>query len=186
MRCFLAIELPTDVRKQLSLLQEQLAELDHTVRWTRPELIHATVKFLGEVPDAQVPEVCRVAVEIAGPLACPRIVVRGTGCFPPSGPARIVWAGIEGPPPELVACHAACEKAFAELGYPPEERAFRPHLTLGRSRDPRGARQAREAVRKMSNFACEPFIAGQLVVFQSVLDKSGPTYTPLVAAPFRS
>lgn len=182
MRCFVAIELPASVRARLAWLQTQLADLDRSIRWTRPEQVHLTVKFLGEVPESQVPQICRTTVEVAGQLAPIPLIVDGTGCFPPGGPVRIVWAGIQGPPPELVTCHEAIERAFAQLGYPPEERAFRPHLTIGRSRDQRGARGVRDAIATAGDLGCPPFTAGELVVFQSVLGRSGPAYTRLVTA----
>ncbi len=184
MRCFVAIELPTKVREALADLQTRLSSLDTAIRWTRPEQIHLTLKFLGEVPDAQVPEVCSTAIQVARDVPPIRLEVRGAGCFPPRGPARVVWAGIIGPPSELAACHSHCERAFAELGYPPEDRAFRPHLTIGRSRDQRGARDARTVIEALADFESGDFTATEMIVFQSVLGSSGPTYTPLTRARF--
>jgi 2'-5' RNA ligase len=183
MRCFVAIELPAPIRASLADLQARLG-LERVIRWTRTEQIHLTLKFLGEVPDGQVPEICSTALAITAEIPPIRLEVCGAGCFPPRGPARVVWAGIAGPPPELVACHRACEQAFAELGFPPEDREFRPHLTIGRSRDQRGTRDARSAVEGLSSFAAGSFTATEMIVFQSVLSRSGATYTPLARAEF--
>lgn len=186
MRCFVAIELPAQVREQLAGLQARLREMDPFVRWTRPEHIHLTLKFLGEVPDSRVPEICTATIEAAARLAPVPIEISQAGCFPQRGPARIVWAGVLGPSRELAACHAACEQVFADLGYPPEERAFRPHLTIGRSRQPNGAHQVRGLFATADGFRCEPFTAAELTVFQSVLGRSGSTYTALARGAFRS
>ncbi|MBI4581688.1 MAG: RNA 2',3'-cyclic phosphodiesterase [Planctomycetes bacterium] len=183
MRCFIAIELPTGVRDRLVALQTSLRELDSQIRWTRPEHVHVTLKFLGDVPDTQVTDICRTAIETAARLPPIGVEVAGAGCFPPGGPVRIVWVGVIGPSPELTACHAACEEAFARLGYLPETRPFRPHLTIGRSRDPKGARQVRETVAANGDFRCGRFTATELAVIQSVLGRSGPTYTRLARAP---
>lgn len=185
MRCFLAIELPETVRSRLISLREALRELDRSIRWTKPEQIHLTLKFLGEVPDRQITDVCEAIVKAARLLPPVPIEVGGVGCFPMSGPVRIVWAGVRGPSPELLECHAACERFLAELGYPPEERAFKPHLTIGRAREQRGARGVRRIIDAAAGFDCPPFIAQELVVFQSVLSPKGPTYTPLARAALR-
>ena len=184
MRCFVAIELPSHIRQSLAALQVRLGGMGGEIRWTRSEQIHLTLQFLGEVADAQVPQVCQTLETATRSLRAIPLDIRGTGCFPPSGPVRVVWAGISGPRAELTSCHAACEHALADLGYAPETRAFRPHLTLGRSRDPRGARAVRAAVAQAGDFACTPFIAHELVLMQSVLAPSGAVHTPLAHYPF--
>lgn len=186
MRCFVAIELPDFIRSRLADLQTRLQTLDRAVRWAPAEHIHLTLKFLGETPDPQVPEVCSVIQAVARTLPPIRLTVRGAGCFPPSGPARILWAGIQGPPEELAACHRACEQALAELGFAPENRAFRPHLTIGRSRDRAGARGIRHTIEQFCDAELGTFTASELVVFQSVLSQLGPTYTALTRAELRT
>lgn len=182
MRCFVAIELPDSIRSRLADLQTQLQTLGRAVRWTRPEHIHLTLKFLGEIADTRVPEVCAAVQAVASTLSPIHLSVRGAGCFPPSGPARILWAGVQGPPAELVACHQTCERALAQLGFAPENRAFRPHLTIARSRDRTGARGVRQIVEQFGDHELGTFTASELVVFQSVLGRSGPTYTALARA----
>lgn len=186
MRCFVAIELPSHVREQLAELQARLQQMDRFVRWVQPGQLHLTLKFLGEVPDPQVPKVCAAVAKTAARLEPIPFEISGVGCFPPHGPARIVWAGVKGPPAELVACHTACERILADLGYPPEDRDFHPHLTIGRSREQRGAREIRNMLNGVIGFRCEPFIAEELTVFQSVLDRNGPTYIPISHARLRS
>jgi hypothetical protein len=102
MRCFLAIELPAAVRNRLAELQRRLSSLDRLVRWTQVDHIHLTVKFLGEVPDADVSKVCEAATRVAQDYPPFELQVRGTGCFPPRGPARIVWAGLANLPAQSV------------------------------------------------------------------------------------
>ncbi len=179
MRCFLAIELPRETRDRLAALQKRLTALDREVRWTKVDQIHLTVKFLGEVPDADVARICNAAADVACGHPPVDIQVSGTGCFPPRGPARIVWAGLASLPQPLVDCQEACERAFAELGIPPETRPFRPHLTIGRVRDQRGSHKIRPVVEAESRFDGDRFTAGELIMFQSVLERSGPTYTIL-------
>jgi 2'-5' RNA ligase len=182
MRCFVATELPDAVRTRLADLQKGLAALDRDVRWTRPDQIHLTIKFLGEVPDADVPGVCGVAAKVARACAPFAIEVRGAGCFPPRGPARIVWAGLGDLPDALINCHREIESAYAEIGFKPEDRPFHPHLTVGRVRDPRGSYSVRTAVDNQQHFTGGTLQVEELVVFQSILDRSGPTHLVLSRA----
>ena len=182
MRCFVAIELPEEIRRRLGELQKRLGKLDRFVRWVRPEQIHLTVKFLGEVADRRVPEVCAAAVTAAGAAESFEIEVSGTGCFPDRGWVRVLWAGIPELPPALLAVQQAMEQRYAELGFPKENRAFRPHLTLGRTREGASAAAVRAAVEREDAFVVGRFDVEALTVFQSVLKPTGPTYITLAHA----
>src|SRR5690349_7085285 len=116
MRCFVAIELASEIKERLCELQTRLGELDRLVRWTRPEQIHLTLNFLGNVPDADTAQLCAATRSTASTLAAFEIEVAGVGCFPAHGPPRVIWAGISGPPLELLRCQHRCEEAFADLG----------------------------------------------------------------------
>lgn len=184
MRCFVAIELPDDVRECLAGLQGQMAGLGRGVRWTRPESIHLTVKFLGEVPDAQVAEVCEAARRIAAKYPAFDLAVAGAGCFPPRGPARVIWAGVSQLPQPLIDCQRECEDTYAGMGFEKENRAYKPHLTVGRVNDPGLSIRIRETLRQFESFSGGSFTASELVVFQSELQRGGAVYTPLARAPF--
>lgn len=134
-RSFVAIELPSQIRESLAGLQKELRGLTppDTVRWTRPESIHLTLQFLGDVPAGQI-----VSIGAALEGACTGIgpfdmELKGTGVFPNPRRPRIVWAGVIEKTGRLVELHAAVGQALAPLGYPPEARAFTPHLTIGRA-----------------------------------------------------
>ncbi len=184
MRCFVAIELSADVRSRLGALQRRLSGLSSAVRWIRAEQIHLTVKFLGEVGDRQVAEVCELARAIADEHPPFELQVAGVGCFPPQGAARIVWAGLASLPAALTDCQSACEEVFAGLGFKQEHRAYRAHLTIGRVREASASQRIREALRAEEGFAAGPFGVGELVVFQSVLGRGGSRYSPLARCPF--
>ena len=183
MRCFLAIELPQEVRDGLARLQERLSSVGRAVRWTRTDQIHLTLKFLGEVPDDNVPAVCEAAGAVAKRFAPFEFEVGGSGCFPPGGAARIVWAGIPDPPQTLIDCQRACEQAYGELGFKQENRQYHPHLTIGRVRDPGASRQIRAAVESEGEFSAGSLAADELVLFQSILRPSGPTHLIISRAP---
>jgi len=184
MRCFLAIELPDEVRRQLAALQDRLRLRLRGIRWTRTDQIHLTLKFLGEVGDAQLPDVRRLAGRIAANYPPMNLHLQTTGCFPPAGSAHIVWVGMPAPPPHLLDCQRACENGYADLGFPPENRPYHPHLTIGRVNDPRVSRELRAVLQDEQALPADPFATQELVLFQSILASTGPTYHVLARASF--
>lgn len=103
------------------------------VKWVRPESVHLTLKFLGDVEDAREPELRAALTEAAG-HGEPRGVTlhtAGFGVFPDFKRPRVVWAGVT-PDPTLELLQHRVEQVFAPLGFPTDARPFRPHLTLGR------------------------------------------------------
>jgi len=112
-------------------------DLGLPVKWVRPEGIHMTVKFLGEVEPEREPEL-RAALTRAAAGGRPLpLAVRGFGVFPDATRPRVIWAGLDADPTLELLQHRV-EQEFSPLGFPPEGRPFRPHLTLGRA-----AREAR-------------------------------------------
>lgn len=181
MRCFIAIELDADVRTTLTRLQRNLTLADVPVRWVRPEQMHITLKFLGDVPAEAVTSIGQAMAEVARDVNPFDVAVVGAGCFPPSGRAvRVVWAGLHDPTGELHRCRNRLETALEARGFARDTRPFSAHLTLGRTRSPHQAGPLRsrleaEASRKFGEQAVD-----SMILFESVLRKSGPAHTVLV------
>ncbi|MCL4503565.1 MAG: RNA 2',3'-cyclic phosphodiesterase [Deltaproteobacteria bacterium] len=177
-RCFLAIDLPEDLRPQLALVQGELKKSQADVRWVPPGNIHITLKFFGNVTDAEIPNIVAAAREVAMGQAPLTLKVTGAGAFPSVRSPRVVWLGLGGDMLPLAQLYQRLEKAFAALDYPPETRAFNPHLTLGRVRSPEGRAQLSRAIEKLV-VDWPPFPVREIILFQSVLSPKGSTYTPL-------
>jgi 2'-5' RNA ligase len=148
------------------------------VKWVRPEALHVTLKFLGDVDDASEPDLRAALGLVAGggearPVS---LHINGFGVFPDVRRPRIVWAGLA-PDPALELLQHRVEQVFAPLGFPTEARAFRPHLTLGRAgrearpRDFTGLEGALAAL----TFA-ETAIVPDLDLMQSTLQSGGAVY----------
>ena len=202
MRLFLAIDLPADIRRVLSTVRELAISHDaqsdwhaHPVTWVRPENLHVTLKFLGEVPEAALPQLRGVLEQVprAGPLA---LTTEGFQFFPDRGPIRVIAAKIGGDDVgRLALLQRSLEDACEDLGYKREGRAFRPHVTLARSRDglPAHVRPVFVDRRKSGWFLHdypglrEPldaaFAATEFVLVQSQLLPAGPVYTPVATFP---
>ncbi len=150
MRLFWAFRPPDDVvqaaAELLRGLQTPTGRLGYSVTWGRPASLHTTLKFLGEVDPARVPEIiARVQRGMAMQPTAPAIVrLRGLGAFPQPERPKVIWLGVQGESESnqgrLLSLARAVEDWMAELGFPREERPFRAHLTLGRVRDRRQPR----------------------------------------------
>ncbi len=140
MRLFVAINLPDHVLHGISKLVEQLRASAYGVRWARLENIHLTLKFLGEVTPPQVEDVIS---SLAGCLADKSVVelrLVGMGVFPDVRRPRVVWLGVGGNRAlsNLEEIHRDVDEGLARLGFEPDARPFRPHMTIGRMRRVRG------------------------------------------------
>jgi len=155
------------------------------VRWVDPESMHLTVKFLGEVPDRRIPELCTALSRIAGRCEPFDLRVRSTGCFPPHGGVRVVWVGLEETTGRLAACQRLCEDTFAEMGFAREDRDFVPHLTLGRVKDPRQASGLRQVVASHAAFEAGTVSVNRIVLFESRLSPQGAHYVPVSHVTFQ-
>ena len=179
MRTFIAIEMPPEVREFLARCQDHLKRSGGDVRWIRPDLIHLTLVFLGEVPVEKLADLeaaVRGAVAGLGPMT---LRPAGVGRFPPKGLPRVVWVGVEETTGRLLALQKAVAKATGRFAEKVEDRAYQAHLTLGRVRGPKNARPLTESLEAMAGEAGPAFEAGEVTVFKSVLGSDGPTYTAL-------
>lgn len=178
LRLFAALWLPEPLAEAARRRLERLRAGARGVRWVRPEQLHLTLKFLGETPGDR-----RPAVEgaLAGAAAAGRPIdlrLTSGGVFPSGGPPRVLWLGAE-PAGELAALAGAVDEALAPLGFPPESRPFRPHLTLGRA-EPGAVFDRAILAREMAE---PPAVAGSLALVRSVLGPGGPQYTTIAEWP---
>jgi RNA 2',3'-cyclic 3'-phosphodiesterase len=185
-RTFIAVERNDAVTLTLERQIAVLAIALPGVRWVDPAALHLTLAFLGELDEAQV----AAAIEAADAAACRaqpfRLEVAGLGTFGPPKAPRVIWAGLGGDLTALRALHADLARELQARGFPPEERAFSPHLTLARIKQPLRP----DAVSRLSLLMSEPVDSGAsmrvgaLDVLKSELRGDGAVYTRLRACPF--
>jgi 2'-5' RNA ligase len=186
MRAFIAIDLPKELHAALSREQSVLRRAAPDARWTRPEGIHLTLKFLGEITDRQCARV-REALGLLGPLEKFSVEVKGFGFFPDARRPRVFWAGVEAPP-ALEKLAQEIEKAAARLGFTPENRPFKPHLTLARFKEPRPQPALLAAIAERTGGAPEAFSLGrfeasEFFLYESKLSPEGAEYLKLAQFP---
>jgi len=180
-RAFIAVLLPDDVRARLAAAAAELRARAPGLAWVRAANLHVTLRFLGEIEPMAL-ERAREAVAVTATSVAPfTVTLGGLGGFPPGRPPRVVWAGVLAGGEGLEALHDALESTLVARGIPAEGRAFHPHVTLARARDPRGASGLAGTLGGRSAFG-EVRVAA-LHLMRSELDPQGPRYSILVEAP---
>lgn len=187
-RVFAALELPPHNQARLgeALTGLQAAAPPGTVRWVQPEAMHLTVKFFGDVESARLPAVETALAEAAASAQPLWLRLAGLGVFPHARRPQVIWAGVQGEVDNLQALQADLEARTTVLGFAPEGRAYKPHLTLGRVRgDLRPVDQQRllQHLAAKQQEAFGEFEADKLTLMRSDLRPAGPVYTRLFAAP---
>lgn len=177
-RVFCAVELPEDLRARL---QEHIARLrkefsDAATSWSRVENIHLTLKFFGNVELDRIPKISAAATRTTEPFSKFQIDVGNTGVFPRPSRPQVLWIGIGDPSGKLTKLHQQFETACAAEGFPKEDRAYRPHLTIARLRKPK--HRLADAHLQM-RFEPLPVQLNELIVFRSELSSKGSRYTAI-------
>ena len=183
-RSFIAIDLSDGARRQIEAFIRELRKSDAKVGWVRVEGIHLTLKFLGNVAPGLIEEIKPVLAGAALQTAPIHIEPAGCGAFPSMKSPRVIWVGLRGQIGPLAELARQVEAALVPLGFKPEERPFRPHLTIGRVRGRQRLHALQEILLAHQDFTAEPFDAYQVILYKSELRPDGARYTPLSKAPF--
>jgi len=135
-RCFIAIELPDELKAGLNQLQSRLKVGEQAgVKWVDPYSIHLTLKFLGSVAVDRIDEITGAIEEATHGMSPFHLEVRELGVFPNLKRVQVAWVGVKGEVDKLGQLQQRIESNLARLGFAPESRPFTPHLTLARIRD---------------------------------------------------
>ena len=182
MRLFVALDLTQEIRDALREPMEKLKLLAKTARWTRPEGMHVTLKFIGHVDDTKL-DAIRAALATMRSHAPVEMRVRGMGFFPDERRPRVLWSGIEASA-NLALLAAGTERSLEPLGIPREDRAFTPHLTLARLKDSHGLNKLVQAAAEMKSRDFGSTRATQCHLFESVTKPSGAEYRKIESYAF--
>jgi RNA 2',3'-cyclic 3'-phosphodiesterase len=178
MRTFIAIPLPNECQVLLDQMQQPLRACNADVRWVAIPSIHLTLKFLGEVNPEAIPKLQVFLNEACKSERRIELVLRGLGCFPNARNPRVIWCGIEGETDSLLRLQHSVESACAQLGFAPEDRPFRPHLTLGRVQGRKNLQTLMDRVVAGNDLACT-FQVDRFHIYKSSLKPQGAVYTIL-------
>jgi 2'-5' RNA ligase len=190
MRLFVAAEIGETLAARAAELTRELQRRAREsaprarVTWVPADRLHLTVRFIGEVDETRAAGVHN-ALEPPLAVAPFDLTLTGAGAFPKGGAPRVLWVGVANGRDELVAAERDVSARLARLGIPEEERAYSPHLTLARVREPAGLRSAR-LLEGLTERALGTVRVDAITLFQSKLSPKGPAYTPLLRIPCES
>ena len=177
-RTFIAIPLGDEVNRKATRLIERIRQPGDGIKWVPTDNLHLTLKFLGEVDNTEVPDVCNVVHDACADRDPFELHFAGTGGFPSIDRPRVLYARIEDASHGLTDLVSELDQRYANLGFKPESRDYTPHLTLGRTKG--GGRRAGEDVverlRSEEQTEIGDMLADSVQVIASFLDKRGPTY----------
>ncbi len=182
-RAFVALPIPDPVRESLAALLRAAAPPRSPVRWVAPGSIHLTLKFLGEVEPEKIEAAKAALSNFSWNLAPFAFTLSGVGAFPGLKRPRVLWVGVTDGADRVVALAEKVEGALASLGFPREERAFSPHLTVGRVNGPGPAGWA-ESFAAAARFAPVEVRAAGFSLYESKLLPTGARYAPLLTVGF--
>ena len=183
-RAFVAIELSEPLRASLAAVQAQLkrAPVAHIGRWVRPELVHLTLKFLGDIGADRI-EAIEQAITGACRAVEPFSVSLGaTGFFPDARTMRTVWVGLGGDVGSLARLQSSLESALGSQGFAAEKRGFQPHLTLARIRDQTRPEEREDLAKRVTAASVDgsvSMVVREVNLIKSELRPDGPAYTRL-------
>ncbi|MDY6855435.1 MAG: RNA 2',3'-cyclic phosphodiesterase [Thermodesulfobacteriota bacterium] len=178
-RSFLAIELPFTIIKKIKKVQDDLKSSLFSVKWVRPESIHLTLKFFGNIEEESIEEISRVITGVTSKFSPFHLEIRDIGAFPSLIRPRVIWVGVDERGDTLKILYNMIEKNLETIGFDPEQRQFNPHLTLGRVKSLEGKRTLIDKVEQCKGCDLGVFQVEALYLFKSELRPAGAVYSKL-------
>lgn len=183
MRCFIAIGIPEHIKSQVGRIVAEMALTGAGCRWVKPENLHFTVKFLGEVEEAAldgIGHVLETCTRGKGPFP---LDIAGIRAFPNPSKPRVIWCGLSRGSEPLRDLSEVVDSAMEYLGFA-REKCFSPHLTIGRLKTPAGP-DLKEAIRMREGLFLGSMEVMHVLLVKSLLTREGPIYSPLMKVSLR-
>ena len=182
MRVFIAIDIDEQIRKALGRLQNKMRSKADIrkgdVKWVSPDVMHLTLKFLGEIKDVQSVDVCNITKEVASRHKNFELEIETVGYFGGKS-ARVLWVSTGQNCENLLQLQGDLEQELASAGWPRETRKFAGHLTLCRVRNSKAGVKLARMTEEYKDLKLGTVFVDSVCVYQSQLTPKGPIYTVL-------
>lgn len=183
MRAFIAIDPPQEIKNYLADIQTKLKKSNADVKWVKPQNIHLTLKFLGEIDDTKLHKIIDILNGISLNHAGFFMRTAHVGAFPRIQSPRVIWVGIDKGNDRITSIVHELEEKIEKIGLPKEEKSFSSHITIGRTKSSLN----REKLSGLLNNAAHEglatnfpeFFVPNIILFKSVLTPQGPVYETL-------
>ena len=182
MRCFIAIELSEAVKSVLSVIEEELKKTGADVRWVKPENIHLTIKFLGNIEEKIKEKIIESLKIVCSKYEHFSVELKGIGMFPNLKSPRVLWVGI-GNNEILKGIQEEIDEGMGKAGLERENRKFTAHLTIGRISSLRGKEHLVKAMKTYENKNFEKMNVASISFIRSDLHPEGARYTNIAKIP---
>ena len=177
-RAFVGVRIDPKMTQKISEVQSQLKRSLTGIRWVVQENLHFTLKFLGAVEEEKITSIIKAVGRVVRPAQPFSLTAGGIGVFPDIRKPRVLWVGLEAQ--GLQTLSQEVEAALEPLGFAPEKRGFKPHLTIGRWRNfTAKAQRLREEIDHWKDQDFGQSTVEEVVIFQSILKPNGAVYSPL-------
>ncbi len=178
-RTFIAVPVTGPAVEAMGSMVGDMKQAGAAVKWVEPRNMHLTLKFMGDLPRARIqPLADAVSRAVQGELKF-EMTLQGAGAFPNLRSPRVLWAGV-GAGADCLGRLARCiDESTVAAGFPPADKPFRPHLTIGRARGDSAGALAADIISRNSNAYWGLVAVDGIHVVASVLTPSGPVYTSL-------
>jgi len=185
-RIFTAIDISDEARWQVSdYITDLRAEFPNVrIGWDKPEKLHLTLKFLGDIDQVQLHNLTEAVNETAKQISDFKLKISKTGAFPSKKNARVLWLGIEDEKRSLQGLNKILEVECEGKGFAGEKRNFKAHLTIARLREPQNSKELIEK-HLQNDFESGEFSVSEVVVYQSLLQKTGSVYAKVSGFKFQ-
>jgi RNA 2',3'-cyclic 3'-phosphodiesterase len=185
LRLFVAVDPGSEMQERVGRAQGRVRRRAPDAKWVRPESMHVTLAFLGYQDEERVEQLTNALAEVAARHPSMTLSAAGVGTFGSSKRPRVLWTDLTGEVEALGALQRDVERALVPLGYAPENRPFRAHLTLARARDPGGDVALARCASDLKDETFGSSVIAEIVLFRSELSPKGATYTALARLPLR-
>ncbi len=146
------------------------------VGWERAEKLHLTLKFLGDIDEERLKNLIEAVEKTTKQFSSFKLQISETGAFPSPRNARILWLGARDEQRNMQRLNEILETECERKGFEKEKRIFKAHLTIARLREPQKSKEL--AGKHLRNgFASIEFTVSEVVIYESLLQKSGSIYS---------
>lgn len=171
--------MPEELKAKISGIQEKLKAAGADVSWTRPEGMHLTLKFFGEIEDKRIPKIEKALDTAVDGISAFSLSVSVMWTFPDMRRPRVIWIGLKEDGGNLLRLQKGVEEELKKTGFPSEDRRFTPHITLGRIRSNKNTDKLLRLIEEEKVEELGGFDVSEVHLIKSELKPAGAEYTEL-------
>jgi 2'-5' RNA ligase len=185
LRTFIAVSISPSVLSSIEKMMRTIQANVEGVHWVEPKNLHITLKFLGDVPLNDLPQLIRAVTQSVEKTPSFDLVFHGFGVFPSRESPKTIWIGCREGSEELGRIAERINEGLIPLGFPREARRFSAHLTIGRIKRAVQCSPLMSLFDEQQNRSFGSCSVSEVQIFSSELTRRGSIYDELAAIPLQ-